>query len=238
MRLEHASRGRNGRVVRGGGVRILYLEDEADIAEGVVEILRLDRYDVRWAQTLADAYEAAADAPCDLALLDVMVAGDHGAGFRFAHDLREVGFRGHVLFVTARAAVSDRVHGLDIGGDDYLIKPFSLEELRARVRALLRRGSQLKQAKLVRGSLAVDLAARKVELGGDAIDLSDREFAMLELFVHEPDRTFRTEELLDRLFPTAISGATVVRVYVSNLRKKLGDSVVETVASGYRLGSG
>jgi len=217
-------------------VRILYLEDEHDIATGVVELLRADRYEVVWVDRLDAAYEAVASAPFDLALLDVMIGPDDSAGFTLAADLREAGFEGHVLFVSARDAVSDRVRGLDLGGDDYLVKPFSADELRARVRALLRRSAPLKQAVLERGALRIDLATRTVSRDEQPVELSEREFAMLELMAHEPDRPFPVEELLDRLFPSAASGPTVVRVYVSALRKKLGDDAIETVPGGYRLG--
>ena len=218
-------------------MRILYLEDEPDIATAVVELLRADRYEVVWVDHLDAAYAALADAPFDLALLDVMIGGDDTAGFTFAADLRAAGFDGQVLFVSARGAVSDRVHGLDLGGDDYLVKPFSGDELRARVRALLRRTAPLKQTVLERGALRIDLARRSVTRDGEAVELSEREFALLELMAHEPDRPFPVEELLDRLFPSAVSGPTVVRVYVSTLRKKLGDATVETVPGGYRLGT-
>jgi two-component system, OmpR family, response regulator QseB len=218
-------------------MRILYLEDEADIAEGVAELLTGDRYDVTWVRTLDEAFDALSAAPFDLALLDVMIGDDETAGFGLARTLREAGFEGQVLFLTARDSVSDRVHGLDIGGDDYLVKPFSFDELRARVRALLRRGSSLKQARLQHGALEIDLMARSVRRGGTPVDLSDREFAMLELFVHDSERVFPAAELRDRLFPTA-SGPAVVRVYVGTLRKKLGESVIDTLSGGYRLGSG
>ena len=217
-------------------MRILYLEDEHDIATGVVELLRTDRYEVVWVDRLDAAYDALAAAPFDLALLDVMIGSDDAAGFTFAANLRAAGFAGHVLFVSARDAVSDRVRGLDLGGDDYLVKPFSGDELRARVRALLRRIAPLKQTVLERGRLRIDLAQRTVSLDGQVVDLREREFAMLEFMAHEPDRPIPVEELLDRLFPNALSGPTVVRVYVSTLRKKLGDDVVETVPGGYRLG--
>jgi DNA-binding response OmpR family regulator len=217
-------------------MRILYLEDEEDIAVGVVELLTGDRYDVHWVRTVDEAFEAAARGPFDLAIVDVMIRDHDTAGFALASALREASFEGKVLFLSARTSVSDRIHGLDIGGDDYLVKPFSFEELRARVRALLRRGGRLKQARLVRGSLAVDLVDRTVSNDGLAIDLTNREFEMLELFVHEPERVFAATELQDRVFPIADSGVAVVRVYVRNLRKKLGESAIETVPGGYRLG--
>jgi two-component system, OmpR family, response regulator QseB len=217
-------------------MRILYLEDEPDIAEGVVELLVSDRYEVVWVRQVDEAFGELASKPFDLALLDVMVAGDDEAGFAVASALRDAGFDGQVMFLTARDRVADRVHGLDIGGDDYLVKPFSFQELRARVRALLRRSSRLKRSQLERGPLCIDLASRSVTWHGETVSLSDREFAMLELFAHEPDRVFRADELLDRLFPNASSGTPIVRVYVGHLRRKLSDDLIATTPAGYRLG--
>jgi DNA-binding response OmpR family regulator len=218
-------------------VRILYLEDEPDIAEGVVEALARDRYDVVWVRDPDQAFDALAGAQFDLALLDVMVGGDEGAGFAVAAGLRDAAFDGQVMFVSARASVSDRVHGLDLGGDDYLVKPFSLQELRARVRALLRRVSQLKRSRLAHGPLTVDLTRRQVRWRGRAIELSAKEFALLELFAHHPDRVFSTDELRERLFPNAASGPPVVRVYVRHLRQKIDTDLIDTVPGGYRLGA-
>src|SRR5690606_23884845 len=135
-------------------MRILLLEDQADIADPLVDALRRARYEVVAAQSLDQAYEALASTTFDLAILDVMLpagngaggngAGGEDAGFDFATDLREVGFTGQILFVSARDAEPDRVRGLDLGGDDYLVKPFGLAEFMARVRALLRRTAQTK----------------------------------------------------------------------------------------------
>jgi two-component system, OmpR family, response regulator QseB len=217
-------------------MRILLLEDEPDIAEGVTVALRHDRYTVASAPSKGKAYEAMAEGDVDLAILDVMLPGDDDAGFTVAATLREAGFAGPILFLTARDAIEDRVQGLDIGGDDYLVKPFSLEELRARVRALLRRSADTKRSRLVRGRLSVDLAARRVSWSDRDVALSEREFEMLELFAHFPERVFSTNMLLERFFPEAGSGAAVVRVYISQLRHKLDESVLATVPGGYRLG--
>ena len=219
-------------------MRILLLEDEPDIAEAVADALTRDHHHVTWATTLAGAERAASDHPCDLAVLDVILGDDEDAGFRFAKHLREVGFLGPMLFTTARDAVEDRVLGLDLGGDDYLVKPYSLVELRARVRALLRRDTAVKGAETEFGVLRIDLASRRVWWDGRLIDLSAREFAMLEVFALHPERTFTSTELQARVFPDAESKGIVVRVYVRQLRQKLGPNVVATVPGGYRLGVG
>ena len=217
-------------------MRILLLEDQADIAEPLVEVLRRARYEVVAAQSLDQAYEALASTTFDLAILDVMLPSGEDAGLDFAADLREVGFTGQILFISARDAEPDRVRGLDLGGDDYLVKPFGLAEFMARVRALLRRTAQTKRAILDRHPLIVDLTTRSVAWQGTNVDVSDREFAILELFALYPDRVFTVEELLERFFPDAASGPSVVRVYVSQLRHKVAEELIRTVSGGYRLG--
>lgn len=217
-------------------MRILLLEDQADIAQPLVEALRGGRYEVVWADAVEAAYHALASTTFDLAVLDVMLPTGEDEGFDFARDLREVGFEGQILFISARDAESDRVHGLDLGGDDYLVKPFGLQEFMARVRALLRRTAQTRVTVLDRSPLQVDLSARRVVWAGENVDVSDREFAILELFALYPERVFTVDELLERFFPDASSGASVVRVYVSQLRHKVADDLIRTVAGGYRLG--
>ena len=219
-------------------MRILLLEDEPDIAEAVADALTRDHHHVTWATTFVGAERAVAEHPCDLAILDVILGHDDDAGFRFARLLRGAGFLGPMLFTTARDTVEDRVRGLDLGGDDYLVKPYSLVELRARVRALLRRDSTVKGSETVAGPLRIDLADRRVWWDGRLVDLSAREFAMLEVLALHPDRTFGVAELQARVFPDAESKGIVVRVYVRQLRQKLGPDVVATVPGGYRLGVG
>lgn len=218
-------------------MNILFLEDERDLAEPVTALLRAQRYTVTWVASLEAAYDALAEREYDLAILDVMLPEGEDAGFELAEGIREAGFNGSILFLTARDSVEDRIRGLDIGGDDYLIKPFSLKELLARVRALLRRESQTRSANFVRGSLEVDFAKRKVLWAGDEVKLSEREFAMLELFALNPDKVFTVEDLFDRFFPDANSGNRVVRVYVNQLRQKINENVIETAPGGYALGS-
>jgi len=217
-------------------MRILFLEDEPDIAEAVVDALTRDHHHVTWAASAAGALAAIEERPYDLAILDVIVGDDDDAGFDVATTLRRSGYAGPMLFTTARDAVEDRVRGLDLGGDDYLVKPFSLIELRARVRALLRRETPLKGVDTEHGPLRVDLAARRVWWADRPVDLTAREFAMLEVLVMHPDRTFAAGELQERVFPDAESKGIVVRVYVRQLRQKLGPTVVATVPGGYRLG--
>lgn len=215
---------------------ILLLEDESDIAEPVKEALQDDRYDVVWVRDAAAAFEAVAERDFDLLLVDVTLPEGAYAGFEFVRGVREAGYAGALMFVSARDAVADRIRGLDLGGDDYLVKPFSLDELLARVRALMRRGAQTKRARIRHGELQVDLVARTVAWAGRPVQLTDREFAMLELMALHPDRVFAVDDLLERFFPGAASGPRVVRVYVSQLRQKLDPTAIRTVAGGYALG--
>lgn len=216
-------------------MRVLVVEDEPGILEPVLAILRWERYQAVGARSLLEARAQLAEGEPDVLVLDVMLPEGEDAGFRFARELREVGFAGGILFLTARDAVEDRVEGLDLGGDDYLVKPFYPEELLARVRALSRKGAGFKGRQLVRGPLVVDLAARRVYLEGREVTLSPKAFALLELLARHPEKTFLREELLEHLFPGAGSDA-VLRVYVQKLRQRLAPWVVERAPGGYRLG--
>ena len=120
-------------------MRILVMEDEPDIAEAIVDVLRADRFDPLWVRDPEAALEAFVERDVATAVLDVMIGADADAGFRLAARLRESGYDGAILFLSARDATEDRVRGLDLGADDYLVKPFDLRELAARVRALARR---------------------------------------------------------------------------------------------------
>jgi len=215
---------------------VLLVEDEDGLRKPLAAMLRHQGYEVREAASLEEAWDAFVEAEPDLLSLDIMLPEGEDAGFRFAEELRAAGYEGPILFVTARDAVDDRVRGLDLGGDDYLVKPFELEEYAARVRALLRRGSPVKKSRFERGPLAVDLAARRVFWRGREVALTGREFALLELLILNPERVFTAEELLERLFPGTESGLKIVRVYIHRLRQKLGPEVVATVPGGYRLG--
>jgi len=217
-------------------VRILLVEDEAGLAGPLVALLRRERYEVRWANDLRSARQAFLEAEPDLLALDVMLPESEEAGFIFAHEVRGSGYDGSILFLTARDAIEDRVQGLDLGADDYLIKPFSLEEFLARVRALLRRGGASRGKILQRGPLQLDFSRRVVRWQGREVSLSEKEFALLERLALHPERIFPVEELLEKLFPEADSGHRILRVYVHRLRGKLGSEVINTLPGGYTLG--
>lgn len=199
-------------------------------------LLRRERYEAEWADCIAQAEAKVSENEPDLIALDVMLPEGEDAGFRFARVLRDSGFSGAILFLTARDTVEDRVRGLDLGGDDYLVKPFSLEEFLARVRALLRRGGEQRQNLLLRGPLHIDFRRRAVSWQQQPVQLSDKEFALLERLALRPERIFGVDELLDKLFPDTDSGHRILRVYVHRLREKLGPEVIATQSGGYILG--
>jgi len=217
-------------------MRILLVDDEPDLTRALAAMLRAERYDVETASTTDEAYAALAEREPDLIVLDVMFPEDEDAGLELARSLRDAGSEAPILFLTARDAAEDRVAGLDLGGDDYLTKPFDTPELLARVRALLRRNGAQRSAALERGSLKVDFRARCVCWNGAPVPLSDREFCLLESLATHPERAYSVAELADRHFPEAASGAYAVRTYVFRLRHKLGPEAIATVPGGYRLG--
>ena len=175
----------------------------------------------------------------DAVVLDVMLPG--ADGFEVCRQLRAAGVWAPVIMLTARDAVEDRVRGLDAGADDYLTKPFSLAELLARLRALARRGPVERPTVLSAGDLRLDPAARRVWRGETELELSAREFALLETFVRSPGRVFSQFELLEAAWDMGYEQrSNVVEVYVGYLRQKIdrpfGVRSLETVRGlGYRL---
>lgn len=217
-------------------MNILIVEDEAILAQTLCASLAYEGYQTKWADCTKLAWQHMSEVEPDLIALDVMLPEGEDAGFNFARHLREIGNTTPILFLSARDTTEDRIKGLDIGGDDYMVKPYSLEEFSARVRALLRREAQTKQANFTRGELQIDLRRRQVIWQGTAVSLSEREFALLELFSLNPDRIYSADELLERIFPDANSGNRVVRVYVHYLRQKIAPNIIVTATGGYRLG--
>lgn len=217
-------------------MRVLLVEDHQDLARPLLRVLAQDRYDAVWAKNLREAYAHLAEAEPDLLVLDVMLPEGEDAGFELADELRTAGYSKSILFLTARDAVEDRIRGLDLGGDDYLSKPFDISEFMARVRALLRREGPTKNAMFERGALQVNLALRQVFWSEQEVALTNKEFALLELLVLQPERVYYLEELVERLFPQADSGFITVRMYVMRLRDKLSPQTIQTVPGGYRFG--
>lgn len=217
-------------------MRLLLLEDNVGLAEPLVALFKREGYIITWVVSKEDALEAFFEAEPDLAILDVMLPEGDDAGFELAQELREASYQGHILFLSARDEIDDRVRGLDIGGDDYLTKPFSIVELSARVRAILRRQAPTKQARFQQGDLVVDYARQEVFWQDIPVLLSDKEFALLSAFTHYPDRRFTVDALFDTFFANTDSGTRIVRVYIHRLRQKIAPDVIETTQGGYRLG--
>jgi two-component system OmpR family response regulator len=173
--------------------------------------------------------------PYDVVVLDVMLPGI--SGIETCRRLRNAGVWTPVLMLTARDSVDDRVGGLDAGADDYLTKPFSLAELLARLRALARRGDVERPTELVVGDLRLDPASRRVWRGATEVQLSPKEFALLETFMRRPGQVLSRLQLLEHAWDFAYEHrSNVVDVYVRYLRQKLGRDLLETVrGAGYRL---
>jgi two-component system OmpR family response regulator len=220
-------------------VRVLVVEDDPKMAALIRRGLSEDGVVVDAAASGEDALWMAGASPPDAIVLDVMLPGIDG--FETCRRLRADGVWSPVLFLTARDAVEDRIAGLDGGGDDYLVKPFSFGELLARLRALVRRGVEPRPSVLEVGDLRLDPAARRVWRHGTEIDLSARELALLEALMRRPGQALSRLQLLESAWDQAYDNrSNVVDVYVRYLREKLdrpfGADTIETVRGhGYRL---
>jgi DNA-binding response OmpR family regulator len=226
-------------------MRLLLVEDEEDLAEAVQLGLVRAGYAVDFAPTVAAAYERLTVNEYDLLLLDLTLPD--GDGFAICRAIRsgEMPVVGgadlRVLMLTARGSLSDRVRGLDDGADDYVVKPFALDELLARVRALLRRETRGGSAVLRVGELSLDTARHEATRGERRLSLSPKEFAVLEYLMTRPGHVVSAEELLEHVWDENVDPFTqTVRVTVGTLRRKIGNgderSVIQTVVGrGYRL---
>ena len=211
-------------------MRILVVEDDPLLAESLVRALQQQGYGVGHARRGQDADTALRTHHFDLLLLDIGLPDVDG--FEVLRRLRARSDTTPVLVVTAREAVDERVHGLDLGADDYLTKPFSLSELEARVRALLRRAKPALAARIVVGGLTVDSAARRAKIDGCAVELTAREWALLELFLARPGHALSKLAIARTIGDSAATIApNTVEVYVSRLRSKLEPAgiVIRTV---------
>jgi two-component system OmpR family response regulator len=220
-------------------MRALVVEDESKMAALLRRGLQEEGYAVDVAATGEDGAWLGNENDYDVILLDAMLPDIDG--FEVCRRLRAAGRWSPVLMLTARDGVQDRVAGLDAGADDYLTKPFSFDELFARIRALLRRGPSERPTVLAAGDLELDPAKRRVTRGRAAIDLTPKEFAMLELFLRHPGEALTRTRILEHVWDFAYEGdSNVVDVYVRYLREKVdrpfGRRSIETVRGvGYRL---
>lgn len=226
----------------GGNVRALVVDDEESILQLLSMALRYEGWEVATAATGSAALERLEDFDPDVVVLDIMLPDFDG--LQVLSRLRSAGSNVPVLFLTARDSVDDRVGGLTAGGDDYVVKPFSLEELNARLRALLRR-SQRELSKhpdpVIRvGDLTLNEESYEVARGGEPIPLTSTEFELLRFLMRNQRRVVSKAQILDRVWSYAFTGkTTVVELYISYLRKKIDQGrppMIHTVrGAGYML---
>jgi two-component system response regulator MprA len=201
-------------------MRILVVDDEPAVREALERILRLEGFDVEMACDGREAVRSQATAPADAVLLDVLMP--QLDGLEVCRRMRDTGDRTPVLMLTARDEVGDRVAGLEAGADDYLPKPFALEELLARLRALLRRSGWMDQREVLRfDDLELDPHSHEVRRGQRLMELTRTEFLLLELFLHHPRQVLTRSQIFDRVWGYDFGPASnSLEVYVGYLRRK------------------
>jgi two-component system OmpR family response regulator len=220
-------------------LKLLIVEDEPAVRNALVRALETEGYELSVAEDGVQALATMSQSPADALVLDVMLPGVDG--LEVARRLRAQGSDVPILMLTARGAVGDRVAGLDAGADDYLVKPFALDELLARLRSLARRGPVERPAVLEVGTLRLDPATHQVWRGGSEIALSAREFGLLEAFMRRPGQLLSRFDLLEHAWDMGYeSRSNVVDVYIRYLREKIdrpfGVTSIETLrGAGYRL---
>jgi len=218
-------------------VRLLLIEDDRMIGDAICAGLRAQGFTVDWVRTASAGAHAQRTEAFDLLLLDLGLPG--GDGLELLRSLRRAGDTVPVLIITARDALEDRVRGLDAGADDYLVKPFELQELAARVRAVLRRKGGRAGPKIQHLDVELDPAAHRVTKGGKEVALSPREFAVLELLLERPGAVLSRAQIEQRLYGWEEEvGSNAVEVHIHTLRRKLGADFIRTVRGvGYRVAS-
>jgi two-component system OmpR family response regulator len=220
-------------------LHILVVEDDARLSRLLKRLLTQDRHVVETALTAEEGLEISTSSlELDAVILDVGLPDK--SGFEVARTLRKKGSQVPILMLTARDSVNDRVEGLDAGADDYLVKPFAYEELLARLRALARRPPSRKSSALRAGPIELDETTRRVTVSGKPVDLSQREFSILECLLRRPGQVLSRDQLLDYAWPYGVAlTPNTVEAYIHLLRDKIGPEAaafIETVRGvGYRL---
>lgn len=215
-------------------MRLLLLEDDAILGDGISAYLRAEGHVVDWCTRLLDA-RPLSDEPYDALLVDWQLPD--GSGLDWVRSLRRSGVRTPIVMLTARDRLCDRIDGLDGGADDYLVKPFELDELMARLRALQRRSAADGQDRVRLGEVEVDLKAKCAYLGAARVDLTQREWRVLEALVQRAGRVVSKNDLeaLVMGFEGDVASNSL-EVHISRLRRKLGHELIETVRGlGYRV---
>lgn len=220
--------------------KILLVEDDERFSRPLIEDLTHQNYIVQTATDGESGWELANDSSFDLIILDWMLPKLDG--ITLCTRLRENGYCGAILMLTAKDAKRDKIHGLDCGADDYMVKPIDLEEFSARVRAMLRRGGETKQAALNFGELTVDPSRCLVTHRGKKVAITPTEYRLLNLFLRNPSRFYTKDDLLERLWANQDRNASeLVKAHIKGLRNNLRaggvtEEVIETVhGQGYRL---
>jgi len=218
-------------------MRVLLVEDDYVLGEAVREHVASLGHGVDWMKRLDDAREALATVAYELVLLDLNLPD--GRGLDLLRELRRQGADAPVIILTAQDQIAARIEGLNSGADDYLVKPFDLSELSARIAAVARRYSGNANPLLRRGELEIDLARRIVSVAGRPVDLTAREWAVLERLVRHPNALIAKTDIEDSLYEFGAEiESNAVEVYVSRLRKKLGHDSIRTVrGAGYVIGA-
>ena len=205
-------------------LRILVVEDEAKVARALREGLQRQQYDVSVAPTGEEGFYLVSAEEFDLVILDIMLPGRDG--LQILATVRKRGLRTPVLILTARDAIEDRVQGLDQGADDYLVKPFAFPELLARVRALIRRGRADQSSKLKLADLEMDLTGRKAKRSGQDLELTAREFEVLEYLLRHKEEVVSREMLAREVWKEISRGTpldNVMDVHINRLRRKVDE---------------
>ena len=218
-------------------MRFLLIEDNQTLANAVIERLSLDSHIVDHAADLTTAWDYTATAEYDLILLDIMLPD--GDGRSFLEQCRSAKSRTPVIVLTARSEVLDRVGILDLGADDYMIKPIDFSELEARCRAVLRRQTGAAQNTISFGEIEFDSLSATLQVNGNEVKLRTKELRLFEVFINAPNQIFPKSQLLDRLFSYDVEASeNAIEVYVGRLRKHLSGSnvTITTVRGlGYKL---
>jgi DNA-binding response OmpR family regulator len=221
-------------------MRILIVEDEHKIAQALKKALQQDNYAVDVSFDGDDGYAMATTEPYDLCIIDWMLPGEY-SGVDIVKAMREKKIHTPVLMLTAKGNIYDRTTGLDSGADDYLVKPFALEELLARVRALLRRPVEVQQTVLTAGDLSLNTVTCEVKRGEKRIDLTGKEFALLEYLLRNQDRPSSKEMIISHVWDyNADVLPNTVEVYMKYLRQKIdepfGSNLIKTIRGfGYKI---
>ena len=216
-------------------MRVLLIEDDHVLGEAVREHVAASGHGVDWMKRIDDAREALATVPYELVLLDLNLPD--GRGLDFLRELRRSGSKVPVIVLTAMDQIASRIEGLNSGADDYLVKPFDLSELSARLAAVARRYGGDPNPLLRLGNLDIDLARRFISIAGRSVDLTAREWAVLERLLRRPNAIIGKSEIEESLYEFGAEiESNAVEVYVSRLRKKLGHDTIKTIRGvGYKV---